>query len=180
MLVDYTTVLYRPCVSVEGPTQQGIESIVEVTPASGVTSDGSSDPSLRFRLLRKLRAMARTATGVVVVSVSVRVSSSNWDAPRRCRGHLWLRCRGRRPLRLHLLLRQGGRVLLLLLPLLLLLLLLVSALLLLVHATMQSLKVTGLTWHCATQGMLRQARRQKGDHRLTYSAPDTSHLQKTS
>jgi hypothetical protein len=103
MLVDYTTVLDRPCVSVEGPTQQGIESVVEVTPTSSVTSDGSSDPSLR--LLRELRAMARTATGVVIVSVFVRVSSSNRDTLRWYRGHLWLRCRGRRPLRLHLLLR---------------------------------------------------------------------------
>jgi hypothetical protein len=84
---------------------KGIESIMEVTPASGVMSDGSSDPSLR--LLRKLRVVARTATGVVVVSVFVRVSSSSRDALRWCRGHLWLRCRGRRPLRLHLLLRQG-------------------------------------------------------------------------
>jgi hypothetical protein len=141
MLVDYTTVLDRPCVSVESPTQQGIQSIVEVTPASGVTSDGSSDPSLWLRLLRKLRAMARTATGVIVVSVSVsvRVSSISRDALRWCRGHLWLRCRGRRPLRLHLPLRRGRRVLLLLL------LLLASALLLLVQAMMQSLQVTGLT-----------------------------------
>jgi hypothetical protein len=148
MLVDYTTVLDGPSVSVEGPTQQGIESIVEVTLASGVTSDGSSDPSLRLRLLRELRAVARTATSVIVVSVFVRVSSSSQDALWWCRGHLWLRCRGRRPLRLHLLLRQGGRVLLLLL------LLLASALLLLVQATMQSLQVTGLTWHRATQWML--------------------------
>jgi hypothetical protein len=135
MLVDYTTILDRPSVSVEGPTQQGIESIVEVTPASGVTSDGSSDPPLQLRLLRALRAVARTATGVVVVSV--RVSSSSQDALWWCRGHLWLRCRGRRPLRLHLPLRRGGRVLLLLL--------LASTLLLLVQATMQSLQVTGLT-----------------------------------
>jgi hypothetical protein len=139
MLVDYTTVLDRPSVSVKGPTQQGIESVVEVTPASGVTSDGSSDPSLRLQLLRKLRAMARTATGFVIVSVSVRVSSSSRDALRWCRGHLWLRCRGRRPLRHHLLLRQGGRVMLLLV------LLLALALLLLVQATMQTLQVTGLT-----------------------------------
>ena len=81
MLVDYTMVLNRPSVSVEGPTQQGVESVVEVTPASGTASDGSSDPSLRLRLLRKLRAMARTATGViVVVPVSVRVFSSSRDA----------------------------------------------------------------------------------------------------
>jgi hypothetical protein len=46
--------------------------------------------------------------------------------------------------------------------LLLLLLLLASALLLLVQVTMQSLQVTGLTWHRATQWTLRQARRQKG------------------
>jgi hypothetical protein len=112
--------------------QQGIESVVEVIPTSGVTSDGSRDPSLRIWLLRELRAMARTVTGVVVISVSVRVSSSSRDALWWCRRHLWLRCRGRRPLRLHLLLRRGGRVLLLLV----LLLLLASALLLLVQATM--------------------------------------------
>jgi hypothetical protein len=140
MLVDYTTVLDRPCVSVKGPTQQGIDSVVEVTPASGVTSDGSSDPSIRLRLLQKLCVVARTATGVVGVSVSVRVSSSSRVALRWCRGHLWLRCRGRRPLRLHLLLRQGGRVMLLLV----LRLLLASALLLLVQVTMQSLQVAGL------------------------------------
>jgi hypothetical protein len=159
-------------VSVEGPTQQGIESVVEVTPASGITSDGSSDPSLRLRLLRELRAVARTATGVVVISVSVRVSSSSRDALWWSRGHLWLRCRGRRPLRLHLPLRQGRRVLLLLL------LLLASALLLLVQAMMQSLQVTRLTWHRTTQWMLRQARRKKGDHRLTCSAPDTCHYKR--
>jgi hypothetical protein len=95
MLVVYTTVLDGPSVSVEGPTQQGVESIMEVTPASGVTSDGSSDPPLRLRLLRVLRAVAQTATGVVVVSVSVSISSSSRDALWWCRGHLWLRCRGR-------------------------------------------------------------------------------------
>jgi hypothetical protein len=58
LLVDYTMVLDGPSVPVEGLTQQGIESIVEVTPTSGITSDGSSDPSLWLRLLRELRAMA--------------------------------------------------------------------------------------------------------------------------
>jgi hypothetical protein len=130
LLVDYTTVLDEPSVSVRGPTQQGVESVVEVTPASAVTSDGSSDPSLWLRLLRELRVVARTAIGIIVVSVSVRVSSSSRDALWWCRGHLWLRCRGRRLLRLHLLLRRGGRVLLLLL------LLLASALLLVVQTTM--------------------------------------------
>jgi hypothetical protein len=55
MLVDYTKVLDRPGVSVEGPTQQGIESIVEVTPTSGVrvmdlaihpSGSGSSESSM--------------------------------------------------------------------------------------------------------------------------------------
>jgi hypothetical protein len=114
MLVDYTTVLDRPSVSVECPTQQGVESVVEVTSASGVASDGSSDPSLRLLLLRELHGVARTATDIVVI-VSIRVSSSSRDALLRCRGHLWLRCRGRLPPRLHLLLRRGGRVLPLLL-----------------------------------------------------------------
>jgi hypothetical protein len=131
MLVDYTTVLDGSSVSVKGPTQQGVESFVKVTPASSVMSDGSSDPSLRLQVLRALRAVVRTNTGVVVVSVSVRVSSSSRDAMWWCRGHLWLRCTGRQPLRLHLPLRRGGRVLLLLL--------LASVLLLLVQATMQSL-----------------------------------------
>jgi hypothetical protein len=85
MLVDYTTILDGPSVSVVGPTQQGVESIVEVTTTSGVTSDGSSDPSLRLLLLRELCAVARTAT---VVAVSIRVSSSSQDALWWCRGHL--------------------------------------------------------------------------------------------
>jgi hypothetical protein len=58
MLVDYTTILDRPSVPVESPMQQGIESVVEVTPASSVTSDGSRDPSLRLRLLLTLRVVA--------------------------------------------------------------------------------------------------------------------------
>ena len=82
MLVDYTTVLDRLSVSVEGPMQQGVESIVEVTPASGVESDGSSNQSLQLLLLQELHVVAQTATGVVVVSVSisVRVSSNSRDA----------------------------------------------------------------------------------------------------
>jgi hypothetical protein len=79
MLVDYTTVLNRSGVSVDGPTQQGVESVVEVIPTSGIASDGSSDPSIWLLLLRELRVVARTATGVVIV-VSIRVSSSSRDA----------------------------------------------------------------------------------------------------
>jgi hypothetical protein len=87
MLVDYTTVLDGPSVLVEGPTQQGVESIVEMTTTSDVTSDGLGDPSLWLLLLRELCIVARTTT-IVVVSVSVRVSSSSGDALWWCRGHL--------------------------------------------------------------------------------------------
>jgi hypothetical protein len=57
-----------------------------MTTASGVTSDGSGDPSLWLLLLRELRDVAQTVTIIVVVSVSIRVSSSNWDALCWCRG----------------------------------------------------------------------------------------------
>jgi hypothetical protein len=155
MLIDYTTVLNKPSVSVEGLTQQGVESVVEVTLASGITSDGSSDPSLQLLLLRGLRDVPRTGTGIVIV-VLVRVSFSSRDALWWCRGRLWLRCMEKLPPRLHLLLRQGGRVMLLLL--------LASVLLLLVQATMQSRQMARLTRHRATQWALHQARGQKGDH----------------
>jgi hypothetical protein len=45
VLVDYTAILDRPSVLFEGPTQKGVESVVEMTTASGITSDGSGDPS---------------------------------------------------------------------------------------------------------------------------------------
>jgi hypothetical protein len=53
---------------------------MEVTLASDIASDGSSDPSLRLLLLRELHVVAQIATGVSVVSISVRVSSSSRDA----------------------------------------------------------------------------------------------------
>jgi hypothetical protein len=62
MLVDYTAVLDRPSVSVEGPTQQGVESIMEMSTTSGVTSDRSDNSSFRLLLLRKLYDVARTTT----------------------------------------------------------------------------------------------------------------------
>jgi hypothetical protein len=70
--------------------QQGVESVVEVTTASGVTSDGSDDPSLRLLVLRRLHVVARATT----VVVSVGVSSSRWGALWWCRGHLKLGPRG--------------------------------------------------------------------------------------
>jgi hypothetical protein len=51
MLVDHTTILDGPSVPVKCPAQQGIERIMEMTPVSGVTSDGSGDPALRLLLL---------------------------------------------------------------------------------------------------------------------------------
>jgi hypothetical protein len=94
VLVDYTTVLHEASVSIEGPTQQGVKRVMEMTITSGITSDGSGDPSLRLLLLQELRVVARTATVVVIVSIFVRVSSSSRDALCWCRGHFWLRCRG--------------------------------------------------------------------------------------
>jgi hypothetical protein len=51
MLEDNTTILDGPSVPVECLAQQGVERIVEVTPASGVMSDGSGNPSLQLLLL---------------------------------------------------------------------------------------------------------------------------------
>ena len=82
MLVNYIVVLNRPSVSVEGPTQQGIESVVEMTTVSDITSDGLGDPSFWLLVLRRLRAVAQTAT----IVVSVGVSSSSWGALWWCRG----------------------------------------------------------------------------------------------
>jgi hypothetical protein len=85
VLIDYTTVLIGPSVSVEGLTQQVVESVVEMTTTSSITSDGSGDPSFWLLLLRKLRDAALTATVIVVF---VRVSSNSWGAMWWCRGHI--------------------------------------------------------------------------------------------
>jgi hypothetical protein len=84
-MVDYTTLLDGPSASVEGPMQQGVESVVELTTTGDITSDGSGDPSFWLLLLQKLHAVDRTATVVVIF---VRVSSSSWGALWWCRGHL--------------------------------------------------------------------------------------------
>jgi hypothetical protein len=51
VLEDNTTILDGPSAPVECLAQQGVERIMEVTPVSGVTSDGSSNPSLWLLLL---------------------------------------------------------------------------------------------------------------------------------
>jgi hypothetical protein len=48
---DHTTILDGPSVPVKYLVQRSVECIVEVTPASGITSDGSGDPSLCLLLL---------------------------------------------------------------------------------------------------------------------------------
>jgi hypothetical protein len=50
MLEDNTTILDKPSAPVECLAQEGVERVVEVTPASGVASDGSSDPSFRLQV----------------------------------------------------------------------------------------------------------------------------------
>jgi hypothetical protein len=51
MLEDNTTILDGPGAPIECLAQQGVERVVKVTPASGVTGDGSSNPSLQLLLL---------------------------------------------------------------------------------------------------------------------------------
>jgi hypothetical protein len=113
MLVDYTTILDRPGVSVHSPAQQGVERVMKVTTASGVTGDGSSDPSFQFLVLRKRGAVARAATVVIFVGISSSSSSSSRDALWWCRGCLQQGHRGETPRGLHLLLWRGRRILLL-------------------------------------------------------------------
>jgi hypothetical protein len=80
VLEDNTTILDGPSAPVECLAQQGVERIVEVTPASGVTSDGSSNPSLRFLLLWKVGAVARAVVVASVIGVSSNSYSSGRDA----------------------------------------------------------------------------------------------------
>jgi hypothetical protein len=87
VLEDHTAILNGPGVPVKCSTQQGVERLEEVTPASGVMSDGSSKPSLRLLLLREVDAVARVAvvtfSGIGVFSNSY---SSGHDAQWWCRG----------------------------------------------------------------------------------------------
>jgi hypothetical protein len=58
MMVDHTAILDGPSVSVMCSVQQGVKCIVEVTPVSGVTSDGSGDPSLQLLLLGEVSVVS--------------------------------------------------------------------------------------------------------------------------
>jgi hypothetical protein len=87
VLEDNTALLDGPSVSIECLAQQGVERIMNVTLASDVTSDGSSNPSLRLLLLLKVGAIARAAVVTSVVGVSSNNYSSGWDA-QWCSGRL--------------------------------------------------------------------------------------------
>jgi hypothetical protein len=88
VLEDHTTILDGPSTLVECPTQQGVERIVEVTPASSVMSDGSSNPSFRLLVGGRVGAEARPVVAASVVWVSSSSYSSSWGAQWWCRGHL--------------------------------------------------------------------------------------------
>jgi hypothetical protein len=80
VLEDNTAILDGPSASVECVSQQGVERVVEVTPASGVMSDGSSNPSLQLLLLQKVGAVARATIVTSIIEVSSNSYSSGWDA----------------------------------------------------------------------------------------------------
>jgi hypothetical protein len=128
---------------------------VEVTPTSGVASDGSGNPSFQLLLLLKVDVVARAAIATSVVWVSCNSYSSDWGAQWWCRGRLQREHRGAAPHRLYLLLKRERRV-----PLLQLL---SSTLLLLVQAVVQPLQVARLSSSWTAKRTLRETRRQEGN-----------------
>jgi hypothetical protein len=113
VLEDNTTILDGPSAPVECLAQQVVERIVDVTPTSGVMSDGLSNPSLRLLLLWEVDVVAWAAVVTSVVEISSNSYSSGGDAQWWCRGHLQRGHRRAAPHRLYLLLRRGRRALLL-------------------------------------------------------------------
>ena len=87
---------------------------MEVTPASSVASDGSSNPSFRLLVSRKVGVVARAVVVTSVVYVSSSSYSRSWGAQWWCRGRLQGKHRGAAPHRLYLLVEREGRALLLL------------------------------------------------------------------
>jgi hypothetical protein len=123
---------------------------VEVTPASSVASDGSSNPSFWLLVSRKVGVVARVVVATSVVWVSSSSYSRDWGAQWWCRGRLQGTHRGAAPHRLYLLLERERRALLLLL--------LSSTFLLLMQVVVQPLQVTGLTGHGTAKRTLRETR----------------------
>jgi hypothetical protein len=62
---------------------------VEVTPASSVASDGSSNPSFRLLVSREAGVMARAVVATSVIWVSSSSYSRSWGAQWWCRGRSW-------------------------------------------------------------------------------------------
>jgi hypothetical protein len=122
---------------------------VEVTPASSVASDGSSNPSFWLLVSREVGVVARAVVATSVVWVSSSSYSRGWGAQWWCRGRLQRKHRGAAPHRLYLLLERERRALLLLL--------LSSTFLLLIEAVVQSLKVAGLSGHGTAKRTLSKA-----------------------
>jgi hypothetical protein len=121
---------------------------MEVTPTSSVASDGSSNPSFRLLVSRKVGVVARAAVATSIVWVSSSSYSNSWGAQWWCRGRLQGEYRGAAPHRLYLLLERERRALLLL----------SSMLLLLMQAVVQPLQVAGLTGHGTTKRTLSETR----------------------
>jgi hypothetical protein len=121
---------------------------VEVTPASSVASDGSSNPSFRLLVSRKVDVVAQAAVATSVVWVSSSSYSRSWGVQWWCRGRLQGKHGGAAPHKLYLLLEQERRALLLL----------SSTLLLLMQAVVQPLQVAGLTGHWTAKRTLRETR----------------------
>jgi hypothetical protein len=61
---------------------------MEVTPASSVASDGSSNPSFRLLVSREVGVMARAVVATSIVWVSSSSYSRGWGAQWWCRGLL--------------------------------------------------------------------------------------------
>jgi hypothetical protein len=120
---------------------------VEVTPASSIASDGSSDPSFRLLVSREVGVVARAVVATSVVWVSSSSYSRGWGAQWWCRGHLQGKHRGAAPHGLYLLLERERRALLLL----------SSTFLLLTQAVVQPLQVAGLPGHGTAKRTLSKA-----------------------
>jgi hypothetical protein len=121
---------------------------VEVTPASSVASDGSSNPSFRLLVSRKVGVVARVVVATSIVWVSSSSYSRGWGTQWWCRGRLQRKHGGAAPHRLYLLLERERKALLLL----------SSTFLLLVQAVVQPLQVTGLTGHGTAKRTLHETR----------------------
>jgi hypothetical protein len=120
---------------------------MEVTPASSVASDGSSNPSFRLLVSRKVGVVARAVVVTSVVRVSSSSYSRGWGAQWWCRGRLQGKHGGAAPHRLYLLVERERRALLLL----------SSTFLLLMQAVVQSLQVAGLSGHGTVKRTLSKA-----------------------